>query len=182
MLVRIPHRRCVIETPASSGATVDPVSALKAAHQKARIQAGAIFASLVVLVIVVEVLRRRTDLPDVPAKGSEVLRIVFYAVAVSMVFFVNLVHAFMLRTARVDEIGRIAARLAVVTVVMNAMSEIPVILGFVLFVLFGYYTDFYILGFVSLYLLVRHFPYYRQWEKFARNRMGLKWPAGPVDG
>ena len=145
-------------------------------------QMGAVFASLFVFVIVVEVLKRRPGLLETSEYGFEVLRIVFYAIAIFMVFLINLVHAFMMKSTRTDDIKQIASKLTAVTVVMSGMAEVPLILGFVLFVGFGYYTDFYILGFVSLYLMVRHFPYYGRWENFARSRMGQKWPSDPVGG
>jgi len=143
---------------------------------------GAVFTSLIVFVIVVEVLKDRSGNLEISTDGFEVLRIVFYAVAISMVFLISLVHAFMLKGTKTDDIRQIAAALTRVTVVMTAMAEVPLILGFILFVGFRYHTDFYILGFVTLYLMVRHFPYYRQWEKFAKNLLGQKWPSGPVDG
>lgn len=141
---------------------------------------ASILASLVIFVLIVEILRRR---PGMTGVGEfELLRIVFYAIAIAMVFAINLVHGFMLKSTKTDDINEIAAKLTTLTIVMSALSETPLILGFVLFVGWGYKTDFYILGFVSLYLMIRHFPYYGQWEKFARNRLGVKWPAGPVSG
>jgi hypothetical protein len=143
---------------------------------------AAMLASVVILVIVVEVLRRNPGITIRSGSGFELLRIVFYAVSIAMVFTINVVHGLMLKRESSDDIGRIAARLTTVNVVASALAETPVILGFVLFVGWGYRTDFYILGFVSLYLMFRHFPFYGQWEKFARQRMGNKWPSGPVSG
>jgi len=86
----------------------------------------------------------------------------------------------MLKGDKSDDIGRIARKLTMVNVIVSGLAETPLILGFVLFIGWGYTTDFYILGFVSFYLTLRHFPFYGQWEKFARERMGAKWPSGPV--
>jgi len=139
-------------------------------------------AGLALLVILVEVLKRGTDLLGRPVGGLEVARIVFYAVSLSLVLVINLVQGFMLKGTRAEDMGELCAKLTTVSIITSALAEIPIILGFVLFVIAGYHTDFYILGFVSLYLMVRHFPYFRQWEKFARSRMGAKWPSGPVSG
>lgn len=141
---------------------------------------GSVLASVLVFLVVVEVLKRNPDLIGAPSGGFELLRIVFYAIAIGMVFVINLVHGFMLKSTRTGDIDRIAARLTTVTVVVSGLAETPLILGFVLFVGWGYDTDFYVLGFVSLYLMLRHFPYYGQWEKFARSRMGTAWPPGPA--
>ena len=143
---------------------------------------ASMLASLVVFLIIVEVLKRKLGFADSSGDGFEPLRIVFYAIAISMVFIINLVHGFMLKAEKSDDIGRIAAKLTTVSVIVSAMAETPLLFGFVLFMGWGYYTDFYILGFVTLYLMLRHFPFYGQWERFARQRMGVKWPSGPVSG
>ena len=137
-------------------------------------------AGLVVMVIIVEVLKRNPGFVDRSGDGFEAARIVFYAIAISMVFVITLVHGFMLKAEKSDDITRIAARLTTVSIIAVALAETPLLLGLVLFIVWGYLTDFYILGFVTLYLMLRHFPYYGQWEKFARQRMGAKWPSGPV--
>jgi hypothetical protein len=143
---------------------------------------AAMLASLVVFVIVVEVLKRGSSIAGRTTEGFEVLRIVFYFVAIAMVFVINVVQGFTLRTVRTDDVQQLATKLLTVTIISAALADTPLILGFVLYVVWGYYTDFYILGFVSLYLMIRHFPYYRQWERFAKNRLGEKWPSGPVAG
>lgn len=143
---------------------------------------ASMLASLLVFLIIVEVLKRDPDFADHSGYGFEPLRIVFYAIGISMVFIINLIHGFILKAEKSDDIGRIAAKLTTVNVIVSALAETPLLLGFVLFMGWGYYTDFYILGFVTLYLMLRHFPFYGQWEKFAKQRMGVKWPSAPVSG
>lgn len=143
---------------------------------------AAILAGIVVFVIVVEVLRRNPGFASRSVDGFELLRIVFYAVSISLVFIINVIHGFVLKGEKSDDIGQIVAALSKVNFIVSALAETPVILGLVLFLGWGYHTDFYILGFVSLYLAFRHFPFYGQWEKFAKQRMGGKWPSGPVSG
>jgi len=137
---------------------------------------------LVVFLVIVEVFKRSPDFVDRSGDGFETLRIVFYVVAISMVFVINLVHGFMLKAEKSDDIAAIAEKLTTVSIIVSAMAETPLVLGFVMFMLWGTYTDFYILGFVTLYLMLRHFPFYGQWEKFAKQRMGGKWQTGPVSG
>jgi hypothetical protein len=142
-------------------------------------------ASLVIFVIVVEVLKRRPDqLGRLGTEGDEfgILRIVFYFVAISLVFVTNVVQGFILKATKTDDIGQIASKLTSVNIITTALAETPVLMGLVLFIGWGYYTDFYILGFVSLYLMLRHFPFYGQWEKIAKSRMADKWPSNPVSG
>jgi len=135
---------------------------------------------VVVFFVIVEVLKRKPDHVSPADEGFELLRIVFYGLAIAMVFVINVVQGFMLKAEKADDIGPITNRLTMVNVIVSGLAESPAILGFVLFMGWGYDTDFYILGFVSLYLMVRHFPFYRHWERFARNRMGAKWPSSPV--
>lgn len=138
------------------------------------------FFVVIVFLAFVEVIKRKPDHVSPSDEGFELLRIVFYALAIAMVFVINVVQGFMLKAEKSDDIGHIKNRLTLVNVIVSGLAESPAIVGFVLFVGWGYDTDFYILGFVSLYLMVRHFPFYRHWEKFARDRMGAKWPSSPV--
>jgi hypothetical protein len=141
---------------------------------------AAMLAGLVLFVITVEALRRGPMLADRSVEGFELVRIIFYFVAIAMVFVINIFQGFTLKAVKTDDIEQIATKLLTVTIFTAALAETPIILGLVLFVVWGYHTDFYILGFVSLYLMIRHFPYYRQWEKFARDRMKENWPSSPV--
>lgn len=174
------QRRQVIGKQTAPGDRRDAVAVLEAAHLRAKIISGSIIVTVFVFIVVVEVLRRTGAVAGRVGGGYEVLRIVFYAAAISLVFVINLVHGFMLRKTGTGDVADIAARLVSVNVIAAGLSETPAIMGFVLFVGWGYYKDFYILCFVSVYLLIRHFPYYRQWEKFVRGRLGDAWPQGPV--
>jgi hypothetical protein len=141
--------------------------------------------SLLIFVIIVEVLKRRPDqLSRLGTEGDEfgILRIVFYFFAITLVFVTNLVQGFILKATKTDDIGQLAAKLTTVNIITTALAETPVLLGLVLYIGWGYYTDFYILGFVTFYLMLRHFPFYGQWEKFAKSRMADKWPSNPVSG
>jgi hypothetical protein len=173
---------CAIDTQSNRG---DAVAVLKEAHRRAKIHAASMIASLVVFVIAVEVIHRSSDLLERSVAGPggfEVLRIVFYVVAIAMVFVTNVLQGLMLKGSKTSDIERLTNKLTAMNIVTSALAETPVILGFVLFVVVGYRTDFYILGFVSLYLMLRHYPYYGQWEKLAKQRMGDQWPTNPVSG
>jgi hypothetical protein len=170
----------VIETGTVNERPRGPEPVLRAAQRRASIQMASMLVSVVIFLVVVEVLKRRPDHVSPSDEGFELLRIIFYALAIAMVFVINVVQGLMLKAEKSDDIGRITNRLTTVNAIVGGLAESPAILGIVLFVGWGYDTDFYILGFVSLYLMVRHFPFYRHWEKFARNRMGAKWPSGPV--
>ena len=178
-------RGCVIESFSTSTGPGDPVSVLKAAQRRAAIHTASMVASLFIFVIVVEVLKRRPEqLSRTGTEGDEfgILRIVFYFFAISLVFFTNVVQGLILKATNTNDIGQLASKLTSVNIITTALAETPVLLGLVLFIGWGYHTDFYILGFVSFYLLLRHFPFYGQWEKFAKGRMADRWPSSPVSG
>jgi hypothetical protein len=83
-----------------------------------------------------------------------------------MVFLTHLVKGFMLRGPRAAGADEMLARLTTAHIVAGALSETPAILGLILFFLGRqFYSDFYILSLISLYLLIRHFPRYARWEQ-----------------
>jgi hypothetical protein len=153
---------------------------LKDAHRRAKIYAVSVFASLVLLAVVVETLKRTAGPPGYVGVRFDFVRVVCYGIAIVLVFVANVLHGFVLKGTRTSDIYRLASRLSVVTFIGLALAEVPVVLGFVMYVAWRSATDFYMLAFVSLYLMVRHFPYYRQWEELARERMGEAWPSGPA--
>jgi hypothetical protein len=172
----------VIESRELHNGPSGPDVVLKQTQRHAAMVAATLLASVVVFSIVVELLKRSPDYVGGSSGNLGLPRLLFYAVAISMVFVTNLVHGFMLKAEKSDDIRRIAARLLSASIITTGLAETPLLLGFVTFVVWGSHTDFYILGFVSLYLILRHFPYYGQWEKFAKQRMGPKWRVGPSSG
>jgi hypothetical protein len=59
---------------------------------------------------------------------------------------------------------RAIARLTLTTVAVGALAEFPAVAGFILVILGGLFLDFYLLGSVSLALLLAHAPRYETWE------------------
>jgi hypothetical protein len=59
---------------------------------------------------------------------------------------------------------RAIARLTLATVAVGAFAEFPALAGFVLVILGGLFLDFYLLGSVSLALLLANAPRYEAWE------------------
>lgn len=142
---------------------------VRAAHRRAVFVVGAMAASLIVYAILVEALGR-TGVITRTSSASELLRLVFYAVAVSMVFISHVLKAFMLRNFRAAGAEEALARLTSVSVITGAVSETPAVLGLVLFFIGAYYTDFYFMLIISAYLLARHYPRYSTWEQFVRRQ------------
>lgn len=120
-------------------------------------------SSLAVYALVVEVLSRARSSPDL-VSSPDIIRYVFYGVAVSIVFLVQFFRAMFLRDFRGLDVDQSLARLQTATLVSGALSEVPAMLGLVQFIVFQQYADFYVLAAVSLYLFARHFPRYGAWK------------------
>jgi len=137
------------------------------AHRQAALIMYAVMATLLAYVIVVELVHRTRDDTAVQVL-PEVARYVLYGVAISMVFLTQIVRALVLRGTPRGDLDAALARLNVASVITGLLAETPALMGLVLFIVWGQYTDFYILFFVSLYLTVRHFPRFGTWESVAR--------------
>jgi hypothetical protein len=161
----------VSDQTSSSGDPRDVETRARTAHRQASIIVGSLIASLFVYAIVVELLSRSDSLPE-PLSPPEAIRWAFYAVAVAMVFMSHVVKAFMLRGFHTANVEELLARLTTANIITAAFGEVPAVLGFALYFVGRFYTDFYILSLISLYLMFRHFPRYAQWEKLIRQQGG----------
>ncbi len=122
-------------------------------------------SSLFVYAIIVELINRTGTINDAMVTAPQAIRWVIYAAAVSMVFVIPVVKGLMLRGFSPRGEDEVLERLASASVLAGALAEVPAICGLVLFFLNrAYYADFYILGLISLYLLLRHYPRFGQWE------------------
>jgi len=152
--------------PTPGGSPIDLETRLREAHRRATIITYAVMATLAVYVIAVELIHRTSDV-TVAQSFPEVVRYVLYGVAISMVFLTQIVRALFLRGIKRGDLDTALARLNVSSVVTGVLAETPALMGLVMFIVWGQYSDFYILFFVSLYLTVRHFPRYGTWESVA---------------
>ncbi len=126
----------------------------------------AMMASLVFYIIIVEVISRTSGEPEM-AQDVDLIRYIFYAVSIGALFMTQVVKALMLRGLAGADMDTVLAKLQSSNVLAAGLAEAPAILGFVMFLVWRQYTDFYILTFVSLYIMLRHFPRYAVWERVA---------------
>ncbi len=144
-------------------------STLGDAFRIARIAMLAIASSLLFHVMIVEVVRRTVE--QGPSQLSEFTRLAFYSVAFLSIVGSHMVRILMMRKP-VSGIDELANRLKVTTVITAALSELPIVTGLLLFLFDGQYGDFYVLGFISFYLMLRNFPRLSQWESIANAQLG----------
>ena len=120
-------------------------------------------SSLIFYVAIVEFMHRTTDRAVLDGDGT-LVRFVFFGLAVATVFATQVIRAMMMRGEDNDAAARLR-RLVRVNVITSGLAGGPATLGLVLFLVWNRYGNFYILAFISLYLLGRHFPRLGYWER-----------------
>jgi hypothetical protein len=145
---------------------------LKNAHRAASFIGIAIIASLFVFLVVVEVLRAAMGpfRGFVSLPGIATLRYVFYGLAVIEVLATRMLQGLLLRRAPGDDARATVLKLARTAVVTLSLSEVPALLGLVLFLLGGLNKDFYALLAVSLVLAFMYFPRLGSWEDWVERK------------
>lgn len=97
------------------------------------------------------------------------LRIVFFGAAVAAVVLIRVLRQALLRKPAADDAKAALRRLQQASFLTLALSEIPAILGFVLFLLGGFNIDLYVLIFVSLFLVFMYYPRRSNWEEWLKG-------------
>ena len=151
-------------------------SELKKVVKTAVVMAASMLAVLFIYLVAVEIIRARLAPFSgfVEIKNTMLLRYVFYGVAVFQVILIRILRGFLLRKIFFSEKTNMTGDLFKTSIFILALSEIPAILGLVLFLLAGLNRDFYILFFVSLFLMFMYFPRYNEWKTWMKEKDPLK--------
>ena len=147
---------------------MDAASELRQAHRTAALITGGLVTGLVMYAVVASVFR----MSHAPSEGAASLpapqmSLVRYAAWIASGVVVVALPGLrrLLLTRRPEETRqRAIARLTLATVAVGALAELPAIAGFVLVILGGLFLDFYLLGTLSLALLLFNAPRYEAWE------------------
>jgi len=139
---------------------------LKRSYKTASMIGITVIASLFVYLIVVEVLRieLKPFRGFAPLPGMSTFRYVFYGLAVLEVLVIRLVQSLLLKRAPGDTVKIAVQKLFRASILTVCLSEVPAILGLVLFLISGLNKDFYALLAVSLVLVFMYFPRLSSWE------------------
>jgi len=131
--------------------------------------AGAVLAALPLYLLAVEILRRQgVRLGLELERGTiTILRYALYGAAIATVIFLRVLRGMILRKKPGDSPDRLAHKLLQASILTSALSEVPALLGVILFLVAGFTRDFYILLIVSLFLMFMFFPRYRNWSDWA---------------
>ncbi|MCJ7611833.1 MAG: hypothetical protein MUP19_06170 [Candidatus Aminicenantes bacterium] len=152
---------------------------LKKSYRPALIIALAILGSLAVYIGLAMLLKasRPGHRPLLAGRTAYTLRLVFYGFSILQVIVIRLMRgAFFQQAPGLD--GRsLGRRLMLISILSSVFSEVPALLGFILFLVAGFTWDMYALVFVSLVLVFMFFPRFRNWEEWAAEQQSL----GPAD-
>lgn len=150
---------------------MNELETLKRSHRTAAIAAWGFFSMLVVYVVLTEVIRVSFDpFLGVGERFDYIkYRYLFYILSAASIIIIRFLRGVLLRKNRTEDIQRKAVKLLRTSIITSALSELPALFGFVLFILSGLSRDFYILLFVSLFLMFMFFPRYSQWRAWAEE-------------
>lgn len=145
----------------------------------------AMMASLVVYLIVVVLIQNGTialrEQAALPVSTLERIRFVSLGIGVIVALLVRPIARRVLNTggdvgavrdapSRPEAVASDTGPLATAAVITYALCEVPAIFGLVLYVLGRDVSDFYLFLILSLFSFSIHFPKFRQWEEWSRQR------------
>ena len=127
-----------------------------------------IIVSLLLYLAVAEFIRARFKPFHgfVAMAGLQQLRYVIFGLAIVTIALVRVLRQVLLKKSAPDDHKTALHRLQRVTLLTLVLSEVPGILGLVLFLLGGLNIDFYLLLFASLLLVFMYFPRRSGWEEW----------------
>ncbi|MBU4203214.1 MAG: hypothetical protein KKD59_04595 [Acidobacteria bacterium] len=139
------------------------------------ITASAFLASLFIYLVIVEIIRSRLEPFQgfVEIEGKAGLRYVIYIAAALQVIAIRLLRGYLLRSGQKGDVRQLALKMFRTTILTFALAEIPALLGLVLFLIGGYNRDFYVLLFVSLFLLFMFFPRKQAWTLWIEEQRSV---------
>lgn len=145
---------------------------LKKATKTAVIIASFMLVVLFIYLVVVEIIRAQMSpfTGFLEIKNTLFVRYIFYGIAALQVILIRILRGFLLKKTFSSHKSNLTNSLFKISLLTLALAEVPAVLGLVLFLLAGLNQDFYILLFVSLFLMFMYFPRYNNWEKWIREK------------
>ena len=144
---------------------------LKKVFKNTVIVCAAIMATLPVYILVVEIIKanQKPFLGYVDVHNTVTLRYFFFALAVIQVIIIRVLRGFLLRKPPSASAKTLMRRLYTTSILIFALCEVPVLFGLALFFMSGFYKDFYVLLFVSSFLMFMFFPRYNHWADWVKG-------------
>jgi hypothetical protein len=145
-------------------------SELRQAHRTAALIAGGLITSLVMYAIVANVFRMTqspfSGMAGLPEAHLRAARYAAWMASAAVVLALPVIRRGLLRRRPDDTRAAAIARLTFSSVAVGGLAELPAVSGFVLVILGGLFLDFYLLGSLSLMLMLANFPRYDAWEEW----------------
>jgi hypothetical protein len=151
---------------------MDSTQELKRAYNTSAILYIAFMLSLAIYLVVFAVFK--THILDFPGTMEKIdipwLRYAFYALGFLQLFLIKFIRETATKSMTKVDIPSLARHLQRMSMISAALSEVPALLGWVLFFLSGKDQDFYALLIVSFFLFVVYFPRFANWEDWIRSK------------
>jgi hypothetical protein len=132
-----------------------------------------IMGSLLVYLLVVEIFRAKLSpfTGWVELSSPQSVRYIFYLAAALQIVVIRLLRGLLLRAKSMDSEEKLILKLFRVSIMTSVLAEVPALMGLVLFFLGGFNSDFYILLFVSFFLVFMFFPRISNWKTWIKNNL-----------
>lgn len=144
---------------------------IKKYFKMALIISGVIIGSLLAYLIVVEIFRSKLSpfTGYVELSSPQSIRYIFYLAAALQIVVIRLLRGVLLRAKSTDSEEKLVLKLFRASIMTSVLAEVPALMGLVLFFLGGFNSDFYILLFVSFFLVFMFFPRINNWKTWIRD-------------
>jgi hypothetical protein len=138
---------------------------LKQAYERCVTLSWAMVAALLVYPLVVEIMRlQNVSFEGFSPQSAARVKDLVYGLAVILPLSIRSIRRAVLKRAKSSDIQVLTRNILMATVITISVSEIPALLGFVMFLLGGLYKEFYIALTYSLLVILIYFPRQSQWE------------------
>lgn len=127
------------------------------------------FAFIALMMLIEEIIRHSSQpfygWGKIAFRQLPTFRYIIYAISVGVLILMRLLQSLFTRFSPELDFNQALHRLTMGTIIPLSLAEIPAILGFIFFLLTGFYRDFYVLAIVSVILLFMYFPRKSFWQE-----------------
>jgi hypothetical protein len=143
---------------------------LKEAYERSVSLSWAMVAALVLCPITVEIMRMRdVSFTGFAPQSAGRIRDFVYGLAIILPLCIRSIRKAILKRSKSSDVPTLARKMRAVAAVTILAAEIPALLGLLMFLLGGFYREFYFALAYSLLVILVYFPRQHQWEILIRT-------------
>jgi hypothetical protein len=143
---------------------------LKKTYEKIISLSWAMVAGLVLCPITVEIVRMSNpSFSGFAYQTASQVRDFIYGIAIISPLCIQTLRKAILKHCRPTDFNALLSKLMTVAILTILVAEMPAVLGLLLFLLGGFYKEFYIALGYSVLVIFAYFPRDNQWEKWLTN-------------